>query len=125
MVDDEIIPTILKAAGAIDRIGLAYIHLVEADWDDAPAIPEDFRRALRAAYSGRIIVAGRYDRARAEAILAAGLADIIAFGRPFIANPDLPRRLKEGLPLASFDGATLFGGSAEGYSSYPALEEAA
>ncbi|MEK1865870.1 alkene reductase (plasmid) [Ensifer adhaerens] len=125
MKDDEIIPTILRASGEIDRIGLAYIHLVEADWDDAPVIPDDFRRELRATYSGRIIVAGRYDRKKAEAILAAGLADIVAFGRPFIANPDLPRRLKDGLPLASFDGATLFGGSAEGYSSYPALERVA
>ena len=125
MEDDEIIPTILKAAREIDRVGLAYIHLVEADWDDAPVIPDDFRRELRAAYSGRIIVAGRYDRNKAEAILAAGLADIVAFGRPFIANPDLPRRLKDGLPLATFDGATLFGGSVEGYSSYPALERVA
>ncbi|MGE6781963.1 alkene reductase [Ensifer adhaerens] len=125
MEDDEIIPTILKTAKEIDRIGLAYIHLVEADWDDAPEIPEDFRRDLRTAYSGRIIVAGRYDREKAEAILAADLADIVAFGRSFIANPDLPRRLKEGLPLASFDAATLFGGSAEGYSTYPPLEEAA
>lgn len=125
MKDDEIIPTILRASGEIDRIGLAYIHLVEADWDDAPFIPDDFRRELRATYSGRIIVAGRYDRKKAEAILAAGLADIVAFGHPFIANPDLPRRLKDGLPLASFHGATLFGGSTEGYSSYPALERVA
>ncbi len=125
MEDDEIIPTILKAAHEIDRIGLAYIHLVEADWDDAPDIPEDFRRDLRAAYSGRIIVAGRYGREKAEAILSAGLADIVAFGRSFIANPDLPRRLKEGLSLATFDGTKLFGGSADGYSTYPALEDAA
>lgn len=125
MEDDEIIPTILKAAREIDRVGLAYIHLVEADWDDAPVIPDDFRRELRSAYSGRIIVAGRYDRNKAEAILAAGLADIVAFGRPFIANPDLPRRLKDGLPLATFDKATLFGGNAEGYSNYPALERVA
>ncbi|OCP00047.1 MULTISPECIES: alkene reductase [unclassified Ensifer] len=125
MEDDEIIPTILKAAVEISRVGLAYIHLVEADWDDAPEIPDSFRRDLRATYSGRIIVAGRYDKARAEAILAADLADIVAFGRPFIANPDLPRRLKEELPLASFDGAKLFGGNAEGYSTYPALENVA
>lgn len=125
MADDEIIPTILKAAHEIDRIGLAYIHLVEADWDDAPTMPESFRRDLRAAYSGRIIVAGRYDKEKAEAILAAGLADIVAFGRPFIANPDLPRRLKEDLPLATFDASKLFGGTADGYSTYPALEEAA
>ncbi|MEI2297279.1 alkene reductase [Ensifer sp. MJa1] len=125
MADGEIIPTTLLAVRALDRIRLAYIHLAEADWDDAPSIPDDFRRDLRAAFSGRIIVAGRYDKDRASDILAKGLADIVAFGRPFIANPDLPRRLKEGLPLAGFDGATLFGGSAEGYSTYSALEDAA
>lgn len=125
MADDEIMPTMLMAAREIDRIGLAYIHLAEADWDDAPETPDSFRIALREAYSGRIIVAGRYDLARAQAILAAGHADLVGFGRPFIANPDLPRRLRENLPLAQFDPATLFGGDAQGYSTYPAWEAAA
>lgn len=83
-------------------------------------MPEKFRHALRAAYGGRLIVAGRYDKARAEAILGAGLADLVAFGRPFIANPDFPERLRRNLPLAGFDGATLFGGSERGYTDYPA-----
>ena len=119
MADDEIIETMLKAARELDRIGLAYIHLAEADWDDAPVIPDWFRHGLRAAYSGAIIVAGKYTRERGEGIVAAGLADIVAFGRPFIANRDLPRRLQEGLPLASFDPATLFGGAEAGYTDYP------
>lgn len=125
MVDEEIVPTTLKAARELDRVGLAYIHLAEADWDDAPVTPASFRRDLRAAYRGKIIVAGKYDPARAEAILVEGLADVVAFGRPFIANPDLPRRYRENLPLASFDGATLFGGDREGYSTYPAWGDAA
>lgn len=125
MADDEIIPTMLLAARQLDRIGLAYIHLAEADWDDAPETPESFRHGLRAAFSGRIIVAGKYDQARADTILERGLADIVAFGRPFIANPDLPRRLREDLPLASYDPAALFGGDAQGYSTYPAWETAA
>ncbi|HEX2010282.1 MAG TPA: alkene reductase, partial [Roseateles sp.] len=66
-------------------------------------------------------VAGRYDKLRAEVLLRAGLTDLVAFGRPFIANPDLPVRLRAGLPLAAFDGASLFGGAARGYSDYPAL----
>jgi N-ethylmaleimide reductase len=119
MADDEIIPTILKAAKELDRIGLGYIHLSEADWQDAPTIPESFRHDLRAAYSGKIIVAGKYTRERGQAILAAGLADLVAYGRPFIANPDLPRRYAEDLPLADFDGSALFGGNAKGYSDYP------
>lgn len=125
MADDEIVPTVLKAARELDRIGLAYIHLAEADWDDAPLTPESFRHDLRDAFSGRVIVAGKYTRQRAETMIESGLVDIVAFGRPFIANPDLPHRYRHDLPLASFDPATLFGGSVEGYSSYPALDAAA
>lgn len=69
-------------------------------------------------------MAGGYDQARAQAIIESGLADLVAFGRPFIANPDLPERYRRGLPLAAFDGKTLFGGSAEGYTSYPAATAA-
>ncbi|QQX86978.1 alkene reductase [Cupriavidus necator] len=116
----EIIPTILQLAQRLDAAGVAYIHLAEADWDDAPHIPEDFRHALRAAYKGRVIVAGKYDQARAERILGQGLADLVAFGRPFVANPDLPARFAAGLPLAGFDSQRLFGGDARGYTDYAA-----
>lgn len=114
----EIIPTMLYLARQLDTLGLAYIHLAEADWDDAPSIPDDFRQALRNAYSGRVIVAGKYTPERAQQILSSGMADLVAFGRPFIANPDLPARYAAGLPLAAFDPATLFGGSEQGYSDY-------
>ncbi|ODS65281.1 MAG: alkene reductase [Acidovorax sp. SCN 65-108] len=114
----ETIPTMLHLARQLDTLGLAYIHLAEADWDDAPSIPEDFRQALRNAYSGRVIVAGKYTPERAQQILSSGMADLVAFGRPFIANPDLPARYAAGLPLAAFDPATLFGGSEQGYSDY-------
>lgn len=120
MDDPEAPAAILTLARDLDRIGLAYIHLAEADWDDAPETPREFRVALRSAFSGKVIVAGGYDKAKAEAIVADGLADVVAFGRPFIANPDLPRRFAEGLSLAGFDGTTLFGGDAGGYTSYPA-----
>lgn len=119
MADAEIIPTILAASREINRLGLAYIHLSEADWEDAPVVPDGFREDLRKAYRGAIIVAGKYDKARAEKSLAASHADLVAFGRPFVANPDLPNRLSENVPLASFDPSTLFGGGAEGYTSYP------
>lgn len=120
-MDDPTTPnTILQLARELDRIGLAYIHLAEADWDDAPETPVAFRKALRAAFGGKIIAAGGFTQAKAQGLIAQGLVDAVAFGRSFIANPDLPRRLSEGLPLASFDGAALFGGTAQGYSSYPA-----
>ncbi|MBB6559025.1 N-ethylmaleimide reductase [Acidovorax soli] len=121
----EIIPTILHLARQLDATGLAYLHLVEADWADAPQIPESFRAALRQAYQGRLIVAGGYDATRASQVLSDGFADLVAFGRPFIANPDLPRRLAHGLPLAAFDPKALFGGAAQGYSDYAPYEAVA
>jgi len=122
MADDEIIEVMLKAAKELNRIGLIYIHLSEADWDDAPNIPDQFRRDLRAAYSGNIIVAGKYDKQRGEKIIADNLADLVAYGRPFLANPDLPRRYSENLQLADFDPTTLFGGTAKGYCDYPSWQ---
>lgn len=118
MADPEIVDTILAAAEVLADQEIGYIHLAEADWDDAPEVPESFRVALRKRYAGAIIVAGRYDLARANEVLEAGYADLVAFGRPFVANPDLPRRLRLGLPLADFQTATLFGGGAAGYTDY-------
>ncbi|MFD1557495.1 alkene reductase [Paraburkholderia silviterrae] len=119
----DILPTILDAASYLQSRGVAYVHLVEADWDDAPQFTEAFRRELRARFSRPIIVAGLYDTERAGWVLSRGYADFVAFGRKFIANPDLPYRLANGLPLANFDGSTLFGGEARGYSDYPAWTE--
>lgn len=118
-MDDPSAPeTILKLATELNRLGLAYIHLAEADWEDAPVTPRAFREALRNAFSGKIIVAGKYTKERANNIIAEGFADVVAFGRPFIASPDLPRRFREDLPLADFDSKKLFGGSEDGYSTY-------
>ncbi len=123
MACPDILPTILEAADFLQKKGIAYLHLVEADWDDAPQFTEEFRQAIRRYFHNPIIVAGKYDKDRAEWILNKGYADLIAFGRLFIANPDLPRRLADGLPLADFDGNTLFGGSEHGYTDYPAWNE--
>ncbi|MCT9819951.1 alkene reductase [Microbacterium sp. W1N] len=116
----EIDDAVLALARELDRLELAYMHLAEADWDDAPEIPELFRIRLRAAFGGRIIVAGGYTAARAEAILDAGYADLVAFGRPFVANPDFPQRVAREIPLAPLDPASLYGGDAAGYTDYPA-----
>jgi N-ethylmaleimide reductase len=122
MADPEIVDTILATAEMLADQEIAYIHLAEADWDDAPVVPESFREALRARFASTIIVAGHYDHARAARILEAGHADLVAFGRSFVANPDLPRRLRSNLPQASFDARTLFGGGAAGYTDYPSLD---
>ncbi|GAA5647677.1 MULTISPECIES: alkene reductase [Vibrio] len=115
----DIVPTILLAAKALQDKGVAYLHLSEADWDDAPTIPESFRQALRLNFTNCIIVAGRYSIERGEAVLAKGYADLVAFGRPFVANPDLVTRMQHNAPLAELDPATLFGGNEKGYSDYP------
>ncbi len=120
----EIVETIQFAAKQLNEYSLAYIHLSEADWDDAPQVPVEFRHQLRNVFSGSLIVAGRYNQAKAEQILSSGLADLVAFGRPFIANPDLPDRLRHGWPLSDFNPVTLFGGTETGYSDYPAFSPA-
>ena len=121
----DILPTLLEAMVFLQDRRIGYVHLVEADWDDAPPFTEEFRREIRARFTGPIVVAGQYDPARAERVLADGHADFVAFGRPFVANPDLPNRLSQDLPLAAFDAKTLFGGDADGYTDYPAHPSAA
>ncbi|MFK8250139.1 alkene reductase [Ancylobacter terrae] len=125
MDDPEMVATSLLAAEALHRAGIAYLHLAEADWDDAPLVPRDYRQALRQRFPGTIIVAGRYTPERGEALIEQGLADLVTFGRPFLANPDLPRRIAEGLPLNTPDPKTFFGGGAAGYDDYPVYGAAA
>jgi len=115
----DIVPTMLEAAAKLHQRGITYIHLAEADWDAAPLIAETFRKDLRSAFPRTLIVAGKYDAAKAQWVLDHGYADLIAFGRLFIANPDLPKRLHEDLSFNPLDGATLFGGNATGYTTYP------
>ena len=118
----EILDTIQKAAVFLQEKNITYIHLAEADWDDAPQVTEDFRRELWENFKGKILVTGKYNKDRAEKILQQGYADMVGFGRPFISNPDLPARLKYNWPLAELNPATLFGGGAEGYTDYPAYQ---
>ena len=108
-------------------LNLAYVHVVEGITGGAREAPgQAFNYAelkqhyRRAGGRGAWMVNNGYDKAMAEQALAGG-ADLVAFGRPFIANPDLVRRLKENAPLNPLDGATLYGGSAKGYTDYPAL----
>lgn len=118
--DDTPEATYLAAASVLNDIGIAYIHIAEADWDDAPVMPAAFKEALRIIFHGTLIYSGKYTRARAEEALANGWADLIGFGRPFIANPDLPHRLANNLPLNTPVREQFFGGGKEGYIDYPA-----
>lgn len=120
MDDIEAIDAILLASKKFNELGLAYIHLSEADWDDAPVVSDEFRHALRENFNGSIIVAGNYTANTGAELIDSGLVDFIAFGRKFLANPDLPSRFKHSLPLNEItDPSTLFGGDARGYTDYP------
>ena len=118
MACPDILPTILEATEFLQQRGIAYLHLVEADWEDAPPFTEEFRQDIRTRFKRPIIVAGRYNKDRAEWVLSKGYADLVAFGRPFVANPDFPFRVANDLPLSTFDGSTLFGGNESGYTDY-------
>ncbi|MFK3704620.1 alkene reductase [Klebsiella sp. NPDC088457] len=119
--DDTPEATYLAAANVLNEIGIAYIHIAEADWDDAPVMPAAFKEALRMIFRGTLIYSGKYTVERAQEALANGWADLIGFGRPFIANPDLPYRLQHQLPLNQPVKETFFGGGKEGYLDYPAI----
>lgn len=110
------------AAAALDRIGTAYIELREPRPGGTFAVPETapVHPVIRRAFSRPLILNSDYGAEDAQAALDAGEADAIAFGRPFIANPDLPRRLAEGLPLNEGDWTTYYSPGARGYTDYPA-----
>ena len=97
------------------------MHIAEADWDDAPLMSVEFKKSIRKTYSGVLIYAGKYTKERADKALSEGWADMIGFGRPFVSNPDLPARLKQGKPLNSHNPDTLFGGAEQGYTDYPTV----
>lgn len=118
-VDDTPQATYLAAAGLLGERDVAYIHIAEADWEDAPEMPAAFKEALRLIYGGTLIYAGKYTLERAESALRNGWADLIGFGRPFIANPDLPERLRQVGALNEPDASRFFGGAAAGYTDYP------
>ncbi len=97
--------------------GLAYIHVLEGDMTTKASVVD--YRALRRKFAGTYIANNGYDRARAQMALAGGAADLVAFGIPFLANPDLVRRYREDLPLNAPDPSTFYQGGETGYTDYP------
>lgn len=120
MDDPDTPETVLLVMKKMAELDIGYVHFAEVDWDAEPNVPEEFRALARAIFPNLIIVAGNYTKQRAEDVLNAGYADLVAFGRPFLANPDFPKRLEHDIPLAEADPDTLFGGDAKGYTDYPA-----
>lgn len=107
----------------LDGLGIAYIHVVEgATAGPRDVVPFDFG-ALRKAFRNTYLANNGYDVDLANAHLADGTADLFAFGRPYIANPDLVERMKSRAGLNPIDPTTLYGGAAKGYTDYPTLAE--
>jgi len=114
---------------SLDPLGLAYLHFVEPRSSGAGRAEVNHQNVpsamvlFRPIWSGVLISAGGFTGETAEAAIAAGHADAIAFGRIFISNPDLPRRLKHGFPLTPYNRATFYGGEEAGYTDYSAYDE--
>ncbi|HQR40999.1 MAG TPA: alkene reductase [Blastocatellia bacterium] len=125
MGDSDRAATFSHAVAELAKFNLAYLHLLEAV--DGPmassAVPgERLTPRLRKIFHGPIIANGGYDETTAIAAIERGEVDLVAFGIPFIANPDLPERFATGAPLAKADQATFYGGDAHGYIDYPSIE---
>jgi len=105
----------------LSALGLLYLHVLDHSAMGAPAVPSTIKSALREAFDGPFIAAGGFDAASAEQVLASGAADLVAFGRPFLANPDLVARMKAAAPMNALDMDTFYTPGPKGYTDYPAL----
>ena len=121
MDDPESETMALYLAAECSSRGIAYLHIAEPDWAGGKSLGAEFRRDLRLAFPGRLIYCGGYSADKAEAVIAAGISDAIAFGRLFIANPDLPQRFRKQTVLNTPDQNTFYGGAGKGYTDYPCI----
>jgi len=119
-IDPTMEDTFERLARELDKIGLVYIHLVDHSSMGAPEVKPSIKRKIRAAFHGTLILSGGYDKARAEADLVAKNGDLIAFGRPFISNPRLVTKLRNGSALLAGDQTTFYSPGEKGYTDYPA-----
>lgn len=123
MTDDNPLETFSVAVERLNSYGLGYLHVVETAQNSKGSSEVDLAMSahLRTLWKGLYVVNGGYDRFRGEEVLRTGHADAVAYGRAFLANPDLPRRLQLGAALNEPDPTTFYGGEAAGYTSYPTL----
>jgi N-ethylmaleimide reductase len=108
-------------AQKLNAAGLLYIHLVDHSSMGAPKVPDSMKATFRSVFKGALILSGGYDAARAESDLAAGKCDLVAVGKPFLANPDLVARWKTHAAVNAPDMATFYTPGPKGYTDYPAL----
>ncbi|ULJ75809.1 alkene reductase [Rhizobium gallicum] len=123
--DSDPLPVFTAAAEALSKIGIAHLELREPPVNGTFGVGDmdPLARELRGAFKGPLILNSDFDAKRAQADLDAGIGDAVAFGRPFISNPDLVRRLAKGIELAPDDATTWFTQGSEGYNDYPAATD--
>jgi N-ethylmaleimide reductase len=124
MICPETEATTLALMRALDARKIAFVHIAEPDWAGGAPLTDSFRQQLRDAFSGVLVFCGGYTAERAETLIARGIADAVAFGRPYIANPDLVERFRRGAPLNTPNADTFYGGGEAGYTDYPTLSAA-
>lgn len=108
----------LRLVEELNAIGLVYIHVVDHSSMGAPEVSAELKSKIRANFKGKYILSGGYDTARANADLDAQKGDLVAFGRPFIANPDLVQKLQSGAALTAPDFSTFYTPGEKGYTDY-------
>lgn len=124
IADSDPMPLFERAVDILNGFGLAYLHMVEGQTGGPRALEEGQSiEALRARFDGVYMANNGYDREMAVETVESGKAELVAFGRPYIANPDLAERLLADAPLNDLDPDTLYGGGRKGYTDYPALTE--
>ena len=106
-------------AQQMSEMGLVYIHMVDHSGMGAPEVPQRIKDIVRENFKGIYILSGGYDKERAEADLQKNRGELVAFGVPFIGNPDLVTRMKEGIELAEADQSTFYTFGSQGYTDYP------
>jgi N-ethylmaleimide reductase len=122
MTDSTPAETFTYMARELSRLGLGYLHVTEnVSGNAVPSADQRITPLLRKAFQGVLIVNGGYDARTGEAALSHREADLVAYGVPFLANPDLPERYRHGAPLNPPDVSTFFSGEEKGFTDYPAL----
>lgn len=116
--DDEMDAMYLRLVNELNKLGLVYIHIVDHSSMGAPEVSPVLKANIRKAFRGRYILSGGYDAARANADLNANCGDLVAFGRPFISNPDLVQKLRSGAALTAPDFDTFYTPGEKGYTDY-------
>lgn len=118
VADDKMDAMYLRLVEELNRIGLVYIHVVDHSSMGAPEVSAELKSQIRANFKGSYILSGGYDAARANAELDIHRGDLVAFGRPFISNPDLVQKLEQGTPLTAPDYTTFYTPGEKGYTDY-------